>query len=130
LKKDRIDGKHFQIAQRSLELGGRQDVFLGTRDCQGYIEPCVFGSGASDFDGKGELGFGLMFHSFDYPDETGENKLRSNFWLPKMLDGIIEFPRPEKCSVKKLVGTMAPKQFGIGKGLLDVAAEARNWDCE
>src|SRR5947209_13631935 len=32
---DRIDGKHFALAQRSLELGGRQDIFLGTRECQG-----------------------------------------------------------------------------------------------
>src|SRR5712671_810768 len=48
------DGKHFQIAQRSLERGGRQDIFLGTRDCQGYVEPCEFGAGTGDYDGKGE----------------------------------------------------------------------------
>jgi CRISPR-associated protein Cas5d len=27
LEKDRNDGKHFQIAKRSLERGGRQDIF-------------------------------------------------------------------------------------------------------
>ena len=124
LKKDQINGKHFQIAQRSLERGGRQDVFLGTRDCQGYVEPCKFGSGIGEFDGKGELGFGLMFHSFDYPDETGDNKLQSNFWLPKLVDGVIEFPRPEECRTKKLVGAMAAKEFAIGENLRDSVAEA------
>lgn len=47
LADDRIEGKHFAIAQRSLALGGRQDIFLGTRDCQGYVEPCAFGDGAT-----------------------------------------------------------------------------------
>ena len=37
LEDDRVEGKHYAIARRSLELGGRQDVFLGTRDCQGYV---------------------------------------------------------------------------------------------
>jgi CRISPR-associated protein Cas5d len=123
LEKDRIAGKHFQVAQRSLERGGRQDIFLGTRDCQGYVAPCVFGSGVSDFDRKGELGFGLMFHSFDYPDETGEEKLQSSFWFPKMLDGIITFPRPENCTLKKFVGPMAAKQFGAGRDMRSVEAE-------
>jgi CRISPR-associated protein Cas5d len=123
LEKDRIAGKHFQIAQRSLERGGRQDIFLGTRDCQGYVEPCQFGCGLSDFDSWGELGFGLMFHSFDYPDETGESKLQSNFWFPKMVNGVVKFVRPEECAVKKLVGTMTAKTFGTGDNLRDVASE-------
>ncbi|MDD4837558.1 MAG: type I-C CRISPR-associated protein Cas5c, partial [Dethiosulfovibrio sp.] len=75
LADDRIDGKHYSIAKRSLEKGGRQDIFLGTRDCQGYVEPCVFGEGDGDYDDLDELAFGLMFHGFDYPDETGEDKL-------------------------------------------------------
>ena len=43
---DRNFGKHIAIARRMLERGGRQDIFLGTRDCQGYVEPCEFGEGA------------------------------------------------------------------------------------
>jgi len=27
-----------------------------------------------------------MFHSFDYPDETEDNKLASNFWDSKLVD--------------------------------------------
>jgi len=124
LEKDRIDGKHFQIAKRSLELGGRQDIFLGTRDCQGYVEPCDFGSGVGDYDGKGELGFGLAFHSFDYPDEVGTNVLGVNFWRPQMLDGIVQFPRPEQCPVKNAVREMTAKRFGVDYNIRGANLEA------
>jgi CRISPR-associated protein Cas5d len=124
LAQDRVDGKHYQIALRSLERGGRQDIFLGTRDCQGYVEPCRFGSGVGDYDGKGQLGFGLMFHSFDYPDETGVNQLAVNFWLPQMVDGVIQFPRPEACPFKNAIREMRPKAFGIGESLRPVDIEA------
>ena len=124
LARDRVDGKHFQIANRCLERGGRQDIFLGTRDCQGYAEPCKFGSGSGDYDGKGELGFGLMFHSFNYPDETGTDKLGANFWRPLMVDGVIQFPRPEDCTVKKEIRQMRPKVFTPGQNLQEAEAEA------
>jgi CRISPR-associated protein Cas5d len=52
-----------------------------------------------------------MFHGFDYPDETGENMLCSRFWRPIMRRGIIEFPRPENCSIRKEVRRMKPKVF-------------------
>lgn len=123
LQKDRIDGKHFEIARRMLERGGRQDIFLGTRDCQGYVEPCEFGSGTGDYDGTGQLGFGLMFHSFGYPDETGTNELQSYFWRPTMAEGILRFPRSEECPVKKSVRTMHAKRFGVGANVRNVDSE-------
>lgn len=113
LAADRIEGKHYDIARRMLERGGRQDIFLGTRDCQGYVEPCEFGSGVGELDADGELGFGLMFHSFDYPDETGENKLFTRSWQPTMVNGLFRFDRPEDCKVRKFVREMNPKAFGI-----------------
>lgn len=113
LAADRIEGKHYDIARRMLERGGRQDIFLGTRDCQGYVEPCEFGFGPGDLDADGELGFGLMFHSFDYPDEIGENKLYTRSWSPTMVNGVIRFDRPEDCKVRKFVREMNPKTFGI-----------------
>lgn len=128
LEEDRIDGKHYAIVQRMLERGGRQDIFLGTRDCQGYVEPCVFGSGQSPYDGEGELGFGLMFHGFDYPDETSEDKLHARFWRPTMVDGCIRFARPEDCTVRKFVRDMSAKKFGKGN-LRGVEAEAAEWGC-
>lgn len=112
---DRIEGKHFSILERTLDRGGRQDIFLGTRDCQGYVEPCVFGSGAGHYDAAGEVTYGLSFHGFDYPDETGNPMLQARFWQPTMVDGCIKFPRPEACSVRKEIRSMTPKKFGEGK---------------
>jgi len=123
LKKDRIDGKHFSIANRSIKKGGRQDIFLGTRDCQAYVEPCEFGEGRGVYDEIVELSFGLMFHGFDYPDETGQDELRSRFWNVTMKKGILEFPRPDECTVSRFVRTMQPKQFEEGDNLLSVETE-------
>jgi CRISPR-associated protein Cas5d len=109
LADDRNDVKHCSVAERMVEKGGRQDIFLGTRECQGYVEPCVFGDGKGDYDGNGELAYGLMFHGFDYPDETGKNELHSRFWRPVMTDGIITFQRSEECTVRKFVREMIPK---------------------
>ncbi|MCL2593734.1 MAG: type I-C CRISPR-associated protein Cas5c, partial [Defluviitaleaceae bacterium] len=43
LAHDRNENKHHNMAKRSIIQGGRRDVFLGTRECQAYVEPCVFG---------------------------------------------------------------------------------------
>ena len=120
---DRIDGKHFQVAKRMLEKGGRQDIFLGTRECQGYVEPCVFGDGKGEYDDCGELAYGLIFHGFDYPDETGIKELHSRFWRPVLGNGVVTFPKPEDCPVRKFVREMIPnppKSVGLlEEGLLD-----------
>ncbi len=120
LAADRIEGKHYDIVKRMLERGGRQDIFLGTRDCQGYVAPCEFGSGSGELDADGELGFGLMLHSFDYPDETGpdadgKHKLFIRSWQPTMVNGVIRFERPENCRVRRFVREMTPKFFGVGQ---------------
>jgi CRISPR-associated protein Cas5d len=112
LKEDCIDGKHFAIAKRMLERGGRQDIFLGTRDCQGYVEPCVFGEGEGAYDGDDEIGYGLMFHGFDYPDETGADELYSRFWYPTLKKGVLTFDRPEDCKHRKFIRKMDAKSFG------------------
>ena len=117
LKDDRIDGKHHSIARRMMERGGRQDIFLGTRECQSYVEPCTFGEGTGEYDGYGNLDFGLTFHGFDYPDETGKDELRKRFWRPKMEDGVITFPRPEECQVNEFVRKMTAKEFKVGKNM-------------
>jgi CRISPR-associated protein Cas5d len=65
-----------------------------------------------------------MFHSFDYPDETGVNQLAVNFWRPQMVDGVIQFPRPETCPFKNATWEMRPKAFGIGESLRPVDIEA------
>ena len=103
LEKDRIDGKHYAVARRMIERGGRRDIFLGTRECQGYVEPCVFGEGRGDYDDSTEIQYGLMLHGFDYPDETGTDELWTRFWRPKMEKGVIEFIRPDDCTIRKFV---------------------------
>lgn len=106
LAQDRNENKHYFIARRMIERGGRRDVFLGTRECQGYVESCRFGEGPGFYDQYGELAYDLMFHGFDYPDEIGREEFRSRFWWPKMIDGVVTFIRPEACSIVKFIRTM------------------------
>ena len=123
LAEDRNEAKHHIVAKRMLERGGRQDIFLGTRDCQSYVEPCKFGTGEGAYDTDGELAYGLMFHGFDYPDETGDNNLHTRFWQPTMVNGVIQFIRPEDCKARKFVREMSVKKFERGQNLLDVENE-------
>lgn len=126
LAHDRNENKHYFVAKRMIERGGRRDVFLGTRECQGYVEPCKFGEGASEYDDyPGELSFGLMFHGFDYPDEFQKDKFYARFWRPKMIGrGVIEFVRPDdKSIIRKFVRPMKanpPDSIGFEEeGLLE-----------
>ena len=124
LKKDQIDGKHFDIAKRALEKGGRQDIFLGTRDCQGYVEPCMFGSGPSFYSEIPELSYDLMFHSFGYPDEIGGDSFYSFHWRPCLRAGVIEFvPSNDSKLLKKFIRKMTPKVFESGKNFRDIEIE-------
>jgi CRISPR-associated protein Cas5d len=128
LVNDRIDGKHHSIAQRMVEKGGRQDIFLGTRDCQGYVEPCEFGAGSSAYDGEGALAYGLMFHGFDYPDETGDNKLHARFWKPTMVNGCIHFDPKDRTLCRNFVRDMGVKKFSDGN-LRSVVDENEELGC-
>lgn len=129
LEEDRNENKHYFIAKRMVERGGRRDVFLGTRECQGYVEPCVFGEGEGFYDKYGHLAFDLMFHGFDYPDEIGRNEFYARFWRPTMEDGVITFLRPEKCAIRKFIRPMKanpPKTIGFEEvELLEGYAEGR-----
>jgi CRISPR-associated protein Cas5d len=124
LAQDRNENKHYFVAKRMIDRGGRRDVFLGARECQGYVEPCKFGEGSGEYDDYGELAFGLMFHGFDYPDEVEKDKFYSRFWRPKMVNGVIEFVRPDdKSLVRKFVRPMKanpPDTIGLQEeGLLE-----------
>jgi CRISPR-associated protein Cas5d len=123
MEKDRNENKHHCVAKRMIDKGGRRDIFLGARECQGYVEPCKFGERKSDYDDYGEIAFDLMFHGFDYPDELGKDELHARFWRPKMIDGKINFIRPEECSIRKVVRSMKanpPKSVGLDEeGLLE-----------
>ena len=45
LVQDRNEHKHHNIARRMIDRGGRRDVYLGCRECQAYVEPCIFNEG-------------------------------------------------------------------------------------
>jgi len=113
LAADRNENKHHNIAKRCVTKGARRDVFLGTRECQGYVEPCVFNEGTGFYDNYGELGFGPMFHGFDYPGYTGREELAKRLWRDaKMKDGLIEFPRPDNRELlRQVIRPSGAKQF-------------------
>lgn len=113
---DRNENKHFFIAKRMLERGGRRDIFLGARECQGYVEPCEFDEGDGAYDETQELSFGMMVHGMTYPDEAvrGEEKgkLTARFWKPVMRHGVVEFIRPEDCQLRRSMHAVEQKEFG------------------
>ncbi len=112
---DRNEGKHYSILQRSLKAGGRRDIYLGTRECQGYVEPCEFGSGEGYYDDDDRVHYlGTMVHGFNYPDETGEDELSVRLWSVEMVRGYIKFPRPEECKIVRPIRKMQAKRFHEG----------------
>lgn len=119
LAEDRSENKHHQIAKRMIAKGGRRDIFLGTRECQGYVEPCVLGEGEGAYDDIPELSFGLMYHGITYADEAyspeTQGKMTARFWRPVMKKGVIKFIRPEECIHKEL-RSMSVKAFGRDLG--------------
>ena len=116
LSGDRNENKHHEIAKRMIRKGGRRDIFLGTRECQGYVEPCTFGTGESFYDTLPELSFGLMYHGITYADESyspeTKGAMTARFWYPVMKHGIITFPKPEECTIHKRLRNMPMKSFG------------------
>lgn len=116
LANDRNENKHHEIAKKMINKGGRRDIFLGTRECQGYVEPCTFGEGEGFYDNLEELSFGLMYHGMTYADEafseTTKGKMTERFWRPVMKKGVIHFLAPEECEITKEVKEMEIKPFG------------------
>ena len=82
-----------------LERGGRRDIFLGTRECQGYVEPCEFGEGKGAYDDSPAVPLGVMLHGITYADEDEGGMMSERLWRPVMEHGVIQFIRPEECPV-------------------------------
>ena len=117
LAHDRNENKHFDIARRMLERGGRRDIFLGARECQGYVEPCPLDDGDGAYD-KTNLSFGIMVHGITYPDEAvrdeEKGKMTVRLWNAQMENGVIHFPRPEECTIRRIVRDEKQKSFVPG----------------
>lgn len=120
---DRNYNKHMEIVSRSLSKGGRRDIFLGARECQGYVEPCNFGEAAGAYDDTNNVGhkinLGFMFHSFIYPDEAFDDrsygKLSTAFWYPVMENGIICFPEIKELKYRRELHNKKLKEFVAGR---------------
>lgn len=117
LEDDRNEHKHHNIAKRMIARGGRRDIYLGTRECQGYIEPCVFGDGESYYDSSGDMVYGIMYHGITYADEAVNKEdaglMTVRLWNPVVTNGIIRFIRPENCDLKRHIREMEIKPFGV-----------------
>lgn len=120
LAHDRNEHKHHNIAKRMIEKGGRRDVFLGTRECQGYVEPITFGKGVGFYDEIPQLAFGVMYHGITYADEAysaqTKGKLTVRLWHPTMEQGVITFCKPKDCPIQRPVRDMEIKPFGESLG--------------
>lgn len=130
LAADRNENKHYFIAKRMIERGGRRDIFLGTRECQAYVEPCVFGEGPGAYDAAPPMPLGLMLHGITYADEGDGQTMYVRLWYPTMQEnGVISFPRPEQCPVIRPIKSQTPKAFALGVNMLGCEAleqEAKN----
>lgn len=117
LTADFNEHKHHNIAKRCVERGGRRDIFLGTRECQAYVEYEAFGSGDGAYDAIEELHYGVMLHGIDYPDETGADNLATRLWMPVMKNGVIQFIRPEECTMRRPLSKRTTMPFTIGENM-------------
>jgi len=119
LTKDRNENKHHNVAKRMIEKGGKRDIFLGCRECQAYVEPCIYGQGKGFYDNPcsiSEVSFGLMFHGITYADEAysieTKGRMTARLWHSVMKNGYIKFPHPKECPVNRPIRSMSIKPFG------------------
>lgn len=123
LREDRNKNKHWAIAKRMIERGGKRDVFLGTRECQAYVEPCKFGEAKGYYDDI-DMSFGNMVHGITYPDESevvdGKGEMSVRFWDANMHKGIIHFITPGECTIVKRIRNYKIKAFEKGLNFSDL----------
>lgn len=121
LANDRNERKHGDIAKRMVEKGGRRDIFLGTRECQAYIEPCDYDNESSvPYGSIAQRAFSVMVHGITYPDEQTapayKGKMTVRLWRPVMQNGVIHFERPDSPKmVIRVIGDRTEKNFVYGK---------------
>lgn len=101
LTKDRKMSKHQTLMERSLEVGGRRDAFLGTRECYATIEPLTkeeYQTATTAYDGE-TLDFGIMFHTFTYP-KTEKMPLIAHYTRTQMVNGVITYKSKSDCEIR------------------------------
>ena len=121
LSGDRKKSKHLDIAKRMVEKGGRRDIFLGTRECHAYVEPCDYENVSSiPYGNIAQRAFGVMVHGITYPDEQTSPKFKGKMtvrlWKPVMKNGIIHFERPDSSDmIVRVIGGRNQKNFVYGE---------------
>ncbi|MDE6925222.1 MAG: type I-C CRISPR-associated protein Cas5, partial [Acetatifactor sp.] len=45
-----------------------------------------------------------------------KNRLTARFFHPVMKEGIIVFPEPEECTIRRILADRKPKKFDLSKG--------------
>lgn len=111
LQDDWNENKHHNIAKRVLSRGGRRDIFLGTRECQGYVEPFDFDEGVSFYENLSSIPLGTMVHGINYPDENMDSSFEIRLWQPEMEKGVIYFKRPEDIKTVRKIRKFRMKKF-------------------
>ncbi|MBQ8121755.1 MAG: type I-C CRISPR-associated protein Cas5 [Ruminococcus sp.] len=136
LEMDRNEHKHHNIARRMIERGGRRDIFLGTRECQAYVEPCAFDEGKGAYDDV-DMALAFMYYAMIYPDEAEREEdkgfLTACFHQPEMKKGVIELIRPSDIPPehKRHIKKMEMKAFGTELGNFSGLGEFTGGDvCE
>ena len=65
LAHDRNENKHYFMAKRMIERGGRRDIFPGCSRMSGLCGTLALVK-AGYYDDYPQVSFGMMFHGFDY----------------------------------------------------------------
>lgn len=135
LKEDWDSRKHFGIAKRMIECGGRIPPYFGTADCPCYVEPCRFGEGKGFYDNSGDISYGIMYHGITYADNAilpeDKNLFTVRLWNPVMSDGVIHFAKPEQCTMKRhlhpqeITSFVKDENFSIIDAIEDAIEEVR-----
>jgi CRISPR-associated protein Cas5d len=106
-------GKHLDIFRRSLEAGGRRDVFLGLRECTAVAEPidakfhalkgedrfsAVVDEQRETWGKMGQTGLtmdvGIMFHGWEW-GSAGDGTDTPMFFHAMVQNGVLEYPHPD-----------------------------------
>lgn len=105
LTKDRNHPKYNDMIQRWIDRGGSKPICLGTTECPGIVTDIE--TTTSYYDSIESVPFGIMFHGFDYPWDIGKEECWARFHRLEMINGVIKYPHPTKCTMRKFVKPMA-----------------------
>lgn len=123
---DRNMKKHESIMERSIKKGGRRDIFLGTRECVGYIEEVTEEEflNTESYYNNSKMSLGIMFNQFKYPTNSKE-KLIAYYSETLMNNGVVTFKDIDKCNIYNEVKDY---KFKMTKSIKSVDQEMEEYD--